>query len=31
MRGRKHLLNDEIEDAEFVEIEQDQEQDGIQS
>lgn len=24
MRGRKHLLNDEIEDAEFVEIEQGQ-------
>lgn len=31
MRGRKHLLNDEIEDAEFVAIEQEQEQDGIQS
>lgn len=31
MRGRKHLPNDGIEDAEFVEIEQDQEQDGIQS
>lgn len=30
-RRQRHLLNDEIEDAEFVEIEQEQEQDGIQS